>query len=107
MPDPLPLPWHPNSVAWPAASRPLKPTLVSRTAPALPLAEAFQVLVTLDPPGGFMLTVHPLVPADAAVTRTVATKPPVHGLSDTDAVRPASAPTHYRCWNCHQSMLSR
>ncbi|GFJ76169.1 hypothetical protein Phou_003490 [Phytohabitans houttuyneae] len=58
------------------------------TAPLLPLRVVFHALVIVAPDGRVIATRQPLVPLEPAVTRTVATKPPVHELSDTVAVQP-------------------
>ena len=54
----------------------------------MPVRFAFQVLVTVAPAGSVSPTFQPLVPAAPAVTLTVATKPPVQALTDTEAVHP-------------------
>lgn len=61
---------------------------MKRTVPLLPLAVAFQVLVTLAPPGRVVLTVQPVVPVEPAVTRTEAVKPPFHWFTVTLAEQP-------------------
>src|SRR3954465_8866785 len=79
VPDgPTPVPWKPNSVYPPAGTLPLYPTLVKLTAPLLPWAVAFQVLVTAAPEGRVSPAVQPSSGVAPAVTRTVATKPPFH-----------------------------
>jgi hypothetical protein len=48
----------------------------------------FQLLVTAAPEGRVRVTVQPLMAFAPAVTLMVATKPPVHALTDTDAAQP-------------------
>ena len=51
---------------------------------------ALHELVTVAPDGSGSVTAQALVPLAPAVTWTVATNPPCHWLSDTDAVQPPS-----------------
>ncbi|GIE16011.1 hypothetical protein Afe05nite_78510 [Paractinoplanes ferrugineus] len=55
----------------------------------VPCAVAFHVLVTAVPEGRVSPVVQPLSGVEPAVTRTVATKPPFHWLSVTEALHPA------------------
>src|SRR3954469_3659958 len=75
---PAPVPWQPNSVYPPAGTLPLYPTLVKLTAPLLPWAVAFQVLVTAAPEGRISPAVQPFSGIARAAPRTVATTPPFH-----------------------------
>ena len=83
-----PVPWKPNSVVPPAETRPLYATLANRTVPLLPLAWAFQALLTAEPDGRVSATDQPVIAADPAVSRTVVTKPPFQALTDVLAVQP-------------------
>src|SRR5687768_9755480 len=67
---------------------PLKATLVNCTAPVFPVRLTFQALVIVAPAGNVRPTVQPLIGDAPAVTRIVATKPPFHWLSDTEAEQP-------------------
>jgi hypothetical protein len=58
------------------------------TAPVFPPQVVLQALVMVAPAGSVILNVHPLTGEEPAVTRTVATKPSVHWLMDTDAEQP-------------------
>jgi hypothetical protein len=79
-----PVPWKPNSVDWPAPTRPLYETLVNDTAPLVPELLAFHTLVTAASarPASWVSGVVP------AVTRTVTTNPVFHPLTAADAVQP-------------------
>src|SRR5262245_54113145 len=50
--------------------------LVARTVPLVPLGTAFHMFTMVVPDGSVMVTVHPVIAAEPAVTRTPATKPP-------------------------------
>ena len=80
-----PVAWKPNSVARPEGSWPLWAAFVNRTAPVVPLRVTFQELVMVAPEGSVSATDQPFTGEDPAVTRTVATKPPVQALTDTEA----------------------
>jgi hypothetical protein len=92
IPVPVPVPWKPNSVNCPAGTAPLYWTFVNRTAPLFPLRLAFQALVIVAPGGRVVPTVQPPIGDAPAVTRIVATNPPVHWLRETDAVHPPLGP---------------
>ena len=72
------MPWKPNSVDPPAGTDPFHAALEKATEPDVPLVVAFHALLTAAPDGSDALTLHPFSGAEPAVTRTVATKPPVH-----------------------------
>jgi hypothetical protein len=87
----VPVPWKPNSVLPPADSWPLYETLAKRTVPVLPVAWAFHVLVTAEPPGTGTETDQPVTASEPAVIRTVVTNPPFQALLVTVAVQPRVA----------------
>ena len=91
MDGPVPVPWKPNSVLDPAATLPLKATFPKLTAPDEPLACAFHVFVTAAPDGRVSAAVQPARAVEPALTRTVATNPPVHWFSEIVAVQPCPA----------------
>ena len=84
-PAALPVPWKPNSVAPPAGSEPFQTALENSTAPDVPFATELHELLTAAPGGRAAVTVHPFSGAVPAVTRTVATNPPVHWFTVTIA----------------------
>jgi hypothetical protein len=53
------------------------------TDPVVPEFVALQALLTAPPEGSVTVTVQPLTAAEPAETRTLATKPPFHELSET------------------------
>src|SRR5690606_33139172 len=88
MPLPTPVPWKPNSVDWPAPTKPFQLALVNWIVPVLPVRSELQWCVAAAPEGSVTVTVHPLIDELPAVTRIVATNPPGHSLSETVAVQP-------------------
>ena len=71
-------PLNPKLVLCPALSLPLYDALTAVTAEPLEVIVAFQKLVTVCPLANVHLTVHELIPAEPAVTVTLAPKPPAH-----------------------------
>lgn len=75
------MPWNPNSVEPPADTDPFHAAGENDE----PERVAFHTLVTAAPEGRPAVTVQPFNGAEPADTRTVATNPPVHWFTDTDA----------------------
>src|SRR5437016_53631 len=88
MPVPVPEPWKPKFVVWPAPTLPSKLALANWIVPEVPLGVAFHVLVTVAPDGRTMVTVQCVIALAPAVTLMLVVKPPGNWLSDSAAVQP-------------------